>query len=97
MLEHRYQLLIWIDEKKLAFALNDLWWLTTARIRPVLKLVSVTLVILQYPDIIILQQTSKIEILICHLAGTMNMELVVPNDAFKAMQYLDSLLCITGW
>jgi hypothetical protein len=86
MLEHRRRLLIWIDEKKLAFALDDSWWLMTARVRPLLELVNVTLVILQSPDIILLQQTSKIENLIDHLAGTMNMELVGINDAFKAMQ-----------
>jgi hypothetical protein len=53
MLEHRLQLLIWIDEKKSAFASNDSWWLMTAGVRPLLELVNVTLVILQSPDIIL--------------------------------------------
>jgi hypothetical protein len=46
MLEHCRQLLIWIDEMKPAFALDDLWWLMTAGVRPLLDLVNVTLVIL---------------------------------------------------
>ncbi len=54
-------------------------------VRPLLELVNVTLIILQSPDIIISQQTSKIENLVGHLASTMNMELVGTNDAFKAM------------
>ncbi len=58
----------------------------TAKVRPLLKLVNVTLVILQFLDIIFLQQTSKIENLIDHLVGTMNMELVGTNDAIEAMQ-----------
>jgi hypothetical protein len=53
MLEHRLQLLIWIDEKKSASASNDSWWLMTAGVRPLLELVNVTLVILQSPDIIL--------------------------------------------
>ncbi|CAM6007484.1 unnamed protein product [Sphagnum balticum] len=58
----------------------------TAGVRPLLELVNVTLVILQSPDIIISQQTSKIENLVGHLAGTMNMELMGTNETFKAMQ-----------
>jgi len=86
MLKHHRQLFIWIDEKKLAFALHDLWWLMTAGVRPLLEFVNVTLVILQSPDMILLQQTSEIENLVDHLANTMNMELVGTNDAFEAMQ-----------
>jgi hypothetical protein len=78
-------LLIWIDEKKLASKSNDSWWLMTARVRPLLELINVTLVILQSPDIIFLQQTLEIENLIDHLAGIMNMELVGTNDAFEAL------------
>jgi hypothetical protein len=85
MLEHCCRLLIWIDEKKPASAPNDSWWLMTAGVRPLLKLINVTLVILQSPNIIFSQQTSKIENLIGHLASTMNMELVGTNDAFEAM------------
>jgi hypothetical protein len=78
-------LLIWIDEKKPAFAPDDLWWLMTTEVRPLLELVNVTLVILQSLDIIISHQTLEIDNLVGHLAGTMNMELVGTNDAFKAM------------
>jgi hypothetical protein len=39
-------LLIWIDEKKLASAPDDSWWLMMAGVRPLLELVNVTLVIL---------------------------------------------------
>jgi hypothetical protein len=46
MFEHHRRLLIWIDEKKPAFASNDSWWLMTARVQPLLELVNVTLVIL---------------------------------------------------
>jgi hypothetical protein len=53
MLEHCRQLLIWIDEKKPASALDDSWWLMTAKVRPLLELVNVTLVILQSPNIIL--------------------------------------------
>jgi hypothetical protein len=86
MLEHRLGLLIWIDEKKPTSALDDSWWLMTVKVWPLLELVNVTLVILQSPDIILSQQTSKIENLVGHLADTMNMELVGINDAFEAMQ-----------
>jgi hypothetical protein len=78
-------LLIWIDEKKPTSASDDSWWLMMVGVRPLLELVNVTLIILQSPDIIISQQTSKIENLVGHLASTMNMELVGTNDAFKAM------------
>jgi hypothetical protein len=78
-------LLIWIDEKKPAFAPDDLWWLMTTEVRPLLELVNVTLVILQSLDIIISHQTLEIDNLVGHLAGIMNMELVGTNDAFKAM------------
>jgi hypothetical protein len=53
MLEHRCQLLIWIDEKKPVSALDDSWWLMTARVWPLLELINVTLVILQSPNIIL--------------------------------------------
>jgi hypothetical protein len=86
MLKHRRQLLIWIDEKKPASAPEDSWWLMTAEVRPLLELVNVTLVILQFPNIILSQQTLEIENLIGHLVSTMNMELMGTNDAFKAMQ-----------
>jgi hypothetical protein len=86
MLKHRRQLLIWIDEKKPAFAPDDSWWLTTAGVRPLFELVNVTLVILQSPNIILSQQTSEIENLVGHLVSTMNMELVGTNDAFEDMQ-----------
>jgi len=56
-----------------------------ARAWPLLYLIFVTLVILQSLDIIILQQTSQIENLVGHLAGTVNTELVGTNDAFEAM------------
>ncbi len=58
----------------------------TAKVRPLLELVNVTLVILQFPDIILLQQTLEIKNLVGHLAGTMNMELVGINNAFETMQ-----------
>ncbi len=58
----------------------------TVGVQPLLELVNVTLVTLQSPNIILLQQTSEIENLVGHLAGTMNMELVDTNDAFEAMQ-----------
>ncbi len=77
--------MIWIDEKKPTFAPDDLWWLMIAGVQPLLELVNVTLVILQSLDIILSHQTSKIDNLVGHLAGTMNMELVGTNDAFKAM------------
>ncbi len=86
MLEHRRQLLIWIDEKKPASALDDSWWLMTGGVRPLLELVNVTLVILQSPNLILSQQTSEIENLIGHLVNTMNMELVGTDDAFDTMQ-----------
>jgi hypothetical protein len=54
MLEHHRRLLIWINEKKPAFAPDDSWWLMTVGVRPLFELVNVTLVILQSPDIIIL-------------------------------------------
>jgi hypothetical protein len=92
MLEHRRQLLIWIDEKKPASAPDDSWWLTTAGVRPLLELVNVTLVILQSPNIIFSQQTSEVENLVDHLVSTMNMELVGTNDAFKAMQALKFII-----
>ncbi|KAH8941177.1 hypothetical protein BDL97_14G024200 [Sphagnum fallax] len=76
MLEHRRQLLIWIDEKKPAFASDDSWWLMTGGVRPLLELVNVTLVILQSPNLILSQQTSEIKNLVGHLVSTMNMELV---------------------
>jgi hypothetical protein len=78
-------LLIWINEKKPAFAPDDLWWLMIAKVWPLLKFINVTLVILQFLDIILSQQTSEIENLVDHLAGTMNMELEGTYDAFKAM------------
>ncbi|CAK9238270.1 unnamed protein product [Sphagnum troendelagicum] len=86
MLEHRRQLLIWIDEKKPASAPDDSWWLMTGGVRPLLELVNVTLVILQSPNLILSQQTSEIENLVGHLVSTMNMELVGTDDAFDAMQ-----------
>jgi hypothetical protein len=52
MLEHRHQLLIWIDENKPASAPNDSWWLMMAEVWPLLALINVTLVILQSLDII---------------------------------------------
>jgi hypothetical protein len=58
----------------------------TTEVRPLLELVNVTLVILQSPNIILLQQTSEIENLIGHLVSAMNMELMGTNDAFEAMQ-----------
>ncbi len=78
--------MIWIDEKKPASAPNDSWWQMTAGVRPLLELLNVTLVILQSPNIILSQQTSKIQNPVSHLASTMNMELVGTNDAFEAMQ-----------
>jgi hypothetical protein len=86
MLEHRCQLLIWIYEKKPASASDDSWWLMTAGVRPLFKLVNVTLVILQSPNIILSQQTSEIKNVVGHLVSIMNMELVGTNDAFEAMQ-----------
>jgi len=58
----------------------------TTGVRPLFELINVTLVILQFPDIILLQQTSEIENLVRHLVGTMNMELKGIYDAFEAMQ-----------
>jgi hypothetical protein len=86
MLKHRRQLLIWIDEKKPAFAPDDSWWLMMGGVQPSLELVNVTLVILQSPNLILSQQTLEIENLIGHLVSTMNMELVGIDDAFDAMQ-----------
>ncbi len=68
----------------------------TAGVWPLFELVNVTLVILQSPDIILSQQTSKIENLIGHLACTMNMELVGTNNAFEAMQASKFIVWITG-
>jgi len=68
----------------------------TAVVRPLLELINVTLVILQFPDIILSQQTSEIEILVNHLVSTMNMELVGINDAFKAM-HASEFIVVDHW
>jgi len=86
MLKHCCRLLIWIDEKKPASTPDDSWWLMTVGVRPLFKLINVTLVILQFLDIILSHQTSKIDNLVGHLASTMNMELEGTYDAFEAMQ-----------
>jgi len=65
--------------------INPLVHQMTAGVQPLLKLVNVTLVILQSFDIILSHQTSEIDNLVGHLVSTMNMELVGTNDAFKAM------------
>jgi len=85
MLKHRRRLLIWIDEKKPTSTPDDSRWLMTVEVRPLLELINVTLVILQFPNIILSQQTSKVENLVGHLVGTMNMELEGTYNAFKAM------------
>ncbi len=68
----------------------------TAGVRPLLKLVNVTLVILQSLDIILSHQTLEIENLVRHLAGKMNMELVGTNDAFEAMQ-VSEFIVVDHW
>src|SRR5258708_29500451 len=89
MLIRRRPILQHVANKRPVQAPSNRWWVLTAAIEPILSECNVTLVKLQSPNLIIVQQAAKIENLIVALSAVMSAELVDVNEAYKEMEETD--------